>query len=98
MNDQCSEDDLESLPLPKNWSEDVRHAILNVIGVVRIAMLSGREFLLRNGNSPDAQIHRLETEVAMLREELRITGTRMGRVDHRSRFACRANRGWTLDR
>jgi len=68
MNDECSEDDPESLPLPKNWSENVRHAILNVIGLVRIAMLSGREFLIRNGNSPDGQIHRLETEVAMLRE------------------------------
>ena len=81
MSDECSEDDLESLPLPKNWSENVRHAILNVVGIVRIALLSGREFLIRNGNSSDAQIHRLKTEVAMLREELRIIGVRMQRIN-----------------
>ena len=89
MSDECSEDDLESLPLPKNWSENVRHAILNVVGIVRIALLSGREVLIRNGNSSDAQIYRLKTEVAMLREELRIIGVCTGlreRLDSRCRY------------
>ena len=69
----CTErcdDDIESLPLPKGWSKTVRHAVLNIIGVVRVAMLAGREALIQNGDLPEAHIHRLETEVALLREEL----------------------------
>jgi len=66
MCDELCQEDLESLPLPKNWTETVRHAVLNVIGIVRIAMLAGREFLIREGDVPGAHIHRLETEVASL--------------------------------
>ncbi len=80
-NNQGEQDeDLESLPLPKGWSKSVRHAVLNVIGLVRVAMLAGREFLIQNGHVLEAHVHRLETEVALLREELRITGTRMARI------------------
>ena len=39
-----------------------------------IAMLAGREALINNGDIKEARIHQLETEVAMLREELRING------------------------
>jgi len=81
MCDELCGRDLELLKLPKGWTEDVRHAVLNVIGIVRIAMLTGREFLIREGDVPSARIHRLETEVAMLREELRINGARMKRID-----------------
>jgi hypothetical protein len=72
--------EFESLRLPKNWHSLVRTAVLNVLGIVRIAMLAGREALIKNGDSKDARIHQLESEVAMLREELRITGARMQRV------------------
>jgi hypothetical protein len=51
-----------------------------VIGIVRIAMLTGREALIKNGDSTDSRIHQLESEVAMLREELRIISARMRRV------------------
>ena len=78
MCDELCEQDLELLPLPKDWTENVRHAVLNVIGIVRIAMLTDREFLIREGYSHVAQFHRLETEVATLREELRINGARCG--------------------
>ena len=43
-------------------------------------MLTGREALIKNGDAPDARIHQLESEVAMLREELRIISARMRRV------------------
>jgi len=76
MCDELCLQDLESLPRPKDWTANVRHAVLNVIGIVRIAMLAGREFLIREGKPYVAQIHRLETEVAMQREELRINGAR----------------------
>jgi hypothetical protein len=55
--------------------------VLNVICIVRIAMLSGRECLIREGKPYVAQVHRLETEVATLREELRINGARTRRID-----------------
>jgi hypothetical protein len=80
--------------------------VLNVVGIVRIAMLAGREFLIRKGDVPDAHIHRLETEVALLREELRIVGARMKRIDPQRRpqhtavermaiLELRAMRGWS---
>jgi hypothetical protein len=46
MCNEPREEDVESLPLPKDWAESVRHAVLNVVGIVRLAMLSGREFLI----------------------------------------------------
>ena len=81
MCDEFCGQDLESLPLPKEWSDNVRYAVLNVICIVRIAMLAGREFLIREDKPHVAQVHRLESEVAMLREELRINGARTRRID-----------------
>ena len=83
----------------------MRNAVLNVIGIVRIAMLAGREALITNGDAKDARIHQLESEVAMLREELRINGARMKRVPSHRRpqytaiermaiLQLRAMRGW----
>ena len=80
MPDEIREEDAESLRLPQHWHALVRRAVLQVIGIVRIAMLTGREALIKNGDSKDARIHQLESEVAMLREELRINGARMRRV------------------
>ena len=76
MCDEVGEQDVELLPLPKNWQASVRNAVLNVIGIVRIAMLAGREELIINGDVKEARIQQLESEVAMLREEPRINGTR----------------------
>ena len=43
-DNQCKEDeDIQSFPLPKGWAKTARHAVLNVIGIVRVAMLAGRE-------------------------------------------------------
>jgi len=80
MSAEIPEHDVKTPRLPRNWHSYVRTAVLNVVGVVRIAMLAGREALIENGNVKDARIHQLETEVAMLREELRIMGARMKRV------------------
>ena len=59
--------------------------MLNVIGIVRIAMLAGREFLIQEDKPHLAHVHRLETEVAMLREELRIINARTSRIDPHQR-------------
>ncbi len=74
MPAEICEEDVESLRLPKDWHSYVRNAVLNVIGIVRIAMLAGREALIQKGDVKDARIHQLESELAMTREELRING------------------------
>jgi hypothetical protein len=105
MPDEIHDDEAESLRLPRNWHTLVRSAVLQVIGIVRIAMLTGREALIKNGDAPDARIHQLESEVAMLREELRIISARMRRVPSNRRpqytglermaiLQLRAMRGW----
>ena len=106
MCDESCQQDLESLPLPKDWTANVRHAVLNVIGIVRIAMLAGRDFLIQEDKPYVAHIHRLESEVAMQREELRINGARTSRIDPHQRpqylptermaiLELRAMRGWS---
>jgi len=80
MSDEICGQAVESLRLPKGWRSHVRNAVLNVVGIVRIAMLAGREASINNGDAKEARIHQLESEVAMLREELRINGARMKRV------------------
>ncbi|PHS03761.1 MAG: hypothetical protein COA78_17350 [Blastopirellula sp.] len=82
MHDELTE---ESIPLPKNWSQSARHSLLNVFGLVRMSMLAGRKYLLNQGLNSTAHIQRLETEVALRREELRILGARMKRVTSQRR-------------
>jgi hypothetical protein len=65
MCDEICGQAVESLRLPKDWSSSVRNALLNVIGIVRIAMLAGREALVTNGSAEYARIHQLESEIAI---------------------------------
>ena len=106
MNDTQDEEQIESIPLPGNWSRTARHAVLNVIGVMRIAMLAGRKYLIQHNDVPTAHIHRLETEVGLLREEARILGARIARIAPKRRpqyppiermaiLELRAMRGWS---
>ncbi len=81
MFDRPCENDVESVPVPKGWTGYVRNAVLTLLGLVRIAMLAGREFLIDQGDTPRAKIYRLESEISMLREELRIKGQRTRRID-----------------
>ena len=81
MWDAVCDPDVESLQLPEDWATSVRNAVLNVIGIVRMAMLVGRDAWIQQGDVKGARIHQLESELAMLREELRINGARMQRID-----------------
>ena len=83
MQDKLDEDDIESIRLPRNWSQSVRNATLNVLGVLRIAMLDGRKLLIQQGRSTEAQIQRSHTDSALLHEELRLQRSRMSSVDSR---------------
>ena len=49
MCDEACQQDVE-LPLAKDWHSFVRNAVLNIIGIVQIAMLTGREALINNGD------------------------------------------------
>ncbi len=106
MCDEFFDQDIKSLRLPKNWNANARNAVLNAIGILRIAMLASREFLIGRDDVVTANIQRLETEIAMLREELRINGARMRRcnpqrlpqyspVERMAILELRAMRGWS---
>jgi len=64
----CTELDDLPIPLPKDWTASIRSAVLNIIGLLRIGMLTGRESLIQEGDVLHAKVLRLETEVSMLRE------------------------------
>ena len=50
MSAEIPEHDVETLRHPRNWHSYVGTAVLNVVGVVRIAMQAGREALIENGD------------------------------------------------
>ena len=80
MCDDLHEEDIKSLSLSKDWRDSIRHAVLNAIGILRLAVLASRELLIQEGDVSQARIHRLESDVALLREELRIVAVRMNRI------------------
>ena len=49
MSAEICPQDVETLRLPKGWPSYVRNAVLNVVGIVRITMLAGREALSERG-------------------------------------------------
>ncbi len=76
------------IPLPKDWTGNVRSAVLHVIGLGQFATAYTRSWA---ANSPNermrlkAENDRLEAEVALLKEEFRIKDARMLRLDSRKR-------------
>ena len=55
MPPEIPDEDVEKLRLPKDWHSYLKTAVLNVIGIVRIAMLAGREALIESGNAKDVR-------------------------------------------
>jgi hypothetical protein len=90
MSAEIPEHDVETLRLPRNWHSYLRSAVLNIVGIVRVDMLAGREALIENDAAKDARIHQLESEVGMLREDLRIVSARGHRVRRLRAIAARA--------
>jgi len=106
MSDALPHQNLDTLPLPKDWAAGVRNAVLNVIGIVRIAMLAGREALIESGDIRDALIHQLRSELTDARDEMETKDARMRRIDPHRRpqytqvermaiLELRAMRGWS---
>ncbi len=81
-------EDKPKIPLPKNWTGNVRSAVLHVIGLAQFATAYTRSW---SANSPNermrlkAENDRLEAEVAQLKEEIRIKDARMTRLESRKR-------------
>jgi putative transposase len=75
--------ELPEIPLPKDWSAAIKAGCVQAVAMAHYALVHARAF---GENSPladvrrAAQIERLEAEVALLREELRIKDVRLGRI------------------
>jgi transposase InsO family protein len=79
---------MQKIPLPRDWQDYIQNSLLQAIALARVALTdvwSGFE----NGPLVCAQqaarIARLETQLALLGEELRIKDARMARIAPRAR-------------
>ena len=80
--------DFADIPLPKAWPERARAAVVHVIALANAAMVCARG---KAANTPRtatqlrAKLDNARTEIALLREELRIKDVRMATLDPRRR-------------
>ena len=98
------------IPLPKQWSSRVRSGVLHAISLAHFSLTYTRSWA---ANSWNARIRlkqendRLQQELALLREEIRIKDDRMERIPAQRRphyipierlaiLELRAARGWSL--
>jgi putative transposase len=101
---------LRSLPLPRGWPRRVRSAVVQVISLARTSLALTQSWASESLNRElrrGAEADRLQQEVHLLREEIRIKDARMEQLEaHRrphypptARLAIlelRAIRGWSL--
>jgi predicted RNA polymerase sigma factor len=99
------------IPLPKSWDTHVKSAILHIIALGQYALTYSRSWAADSSNQRvrlKAECDRLEQEVALRGEELRIKGVRMAQIDPQRRphypatermaiLELRAARGWSLE-
>ena len=99
------------IPLPKGWGAHVKSAILHIIALAQYALTYSRSWAADSSNQRvrlKAECERLEQEVALLREEIRIKDVRMAQIDPKRRphypptermaiLELRAVRGWSLE-
>ena len=101
---------IDDIPIPEVWPPLIRKAILHAMALARYTML-GVHAHIHSGDSWDlrmaSEVQRRDDEIAMLREELRITQTRLDKIPARNRphfqrherlavLALKAARGWNL--
>ncbi len=76
------------IPLPKSWGTHVKSAILHVIALGQYALTYSRSWAADSSNQRvrlKAECDRLEQEVALCREEIRIKDVRMAQIDPQRR-------------
>lgn len=72
------------VPLPKNWSQGVKMAVLHIISLAHVAIVQARRLAV---NSPDVRTRQAGDlqgaldEIVLLEEELRIKDGRMAMID-----------------
>ena len=93
------------LPLPKHWPRRVRSAAIHAIALARLALTTSRG----QANSADpgsGRISRLDEEILLIKEEMRIKDHRMAGIPAHRRphylpierlaiLELRAARGWS---
>src|ERR1035437_7435358 len=99
------------IPLPKGWGASVKSAILHVIALAQYALTYSRSWAADSSNQRvrlKAECDRLEQEVALRGEEIRIKDVLMSQIDPQRRphspptermaiLELRASRGWSLE-
>jgi len=101
---------LPDIPLPSQWANTVKAAVLHVISLAQYAIVAARGWAANSFNARvrlAAENDRLIQEVDLLREELRIKDARLSKIDPRRRpyyppaqrmaiLELKAARGWSL--
>ena len=76
------------IPLPRDWSSHVKSAVLHIIALAQYALTYSRSWAADSSNQRvrlKAENDRLEQEVSLLREEIRIKDRRMAQMDPQRR-------------
>jgi len=98
------------LPLPRGWPRLVRSAVIQVISLARTSLALTRGWASNSMNPQlrrQAEADRLQEEIQLLREEIRIKDARMEQIEAQKRphyppterlaiLELRAVRGWSL--
>ncbi len=106
-----SKNEPPKIPLPKSWGTRVKSAILHTIALAQYALTYSRSWAADSSNQRlrlKAECDRLQQEVALLREEIRIKNVRMAQLDPQRRphypstermaiLQLRAVRAWSLE-
>ncbi len=101
-----------TIPLPKAWNSHVKSAVLHVISLAQYATCYTRGWAADSCNPrvhQQANVDRLNQEVVLLQDQLRIITLRLKSIPARSRpqykptermaiLELKAARGWSLDR
>ncbi len=99
------------IPLPKSWGTHVKSAMIHVIALAQYALTYCRSWAADSSNGRvrlKAENDRLEQELALRQEEIRIKDARMARMAPARRphypptermaiLELRASRGWSLE-
>ena len=99
------------IPLPAGWKKQVRSAVLHVLSLAQYAAVYTRSWAADSVNTRvrlKAELDRANQELLLLREEIRIKGVRLARIDPHRRphypptermaiLELRAARSWSLE-
>ena len=97
------------LPLPKQWPNRIKSAVVHAVSLAQYAVTTAHAQMAKTGDASSRlrrKIERLERELAVVREEMRIKDCRLARIPSLRRphytpverlhiLEVRAARGWS---